>query len=111
MWAEAARLAVANIGRPSGNVRSASGQLVTVILNARSIPPKYAAITQGHRIYVRGTSLNTRTLAHELRHVAQIERFGRVRQAAEYGYWYARVGYNKHPLEQEARRAAGQPER
>jgi hypothetical protein len=108
---ESARLAVMNHDKEPATARSASGQMVEVIMHARGIPAKYKAVTQGHRIYVRGGDISVTTLTHELRHVAQIERTGRLRNAAEYGYWLARVGYNKHPLEQEARRAAGQPER
>jgi hypothetical protein len=84
--------------------------MVLVYFGARGIPKKYAAITSGHRIYARPV-VTKATMTHEMKHVEQIERDGFVLNAAKYGYWFGRVGYDKHPMENEARLAAGQPTR
>lgn len=45
--------------------------------------------------------------AHELIHLQQIERFGAVGFSARYLWWLARYGYERHPLEIEAREKSG----
>lgn len=44
-------------------------------------------------------------IRHEACHLAQIERLGRLRFSVHYLYWLARVGYDRHPMELEARAA------
>lgn len=55
-------------------------------------------------IYVLAEHMDDADLiAHELVHVEQIERMGRVRFLATYLWYQVRYGYALNPLEQEAR--------
>lgn len=57
-------------------------------------------------IYLRATEFNNPWLReHELQHIKQMHRLGRVRFVARYFYEMARYGYWQSPLEEEARRA------
>lgn len=57
-------------------------------------------------IYVkRGIRMSTALLAHELRHVAQIEEMGLPRYWGSYIAGLMKGGYDYHPMEEEARRA------
>lgn len=57
-------------------------------------------------IFVRGeTVLSTALLAHELCHVGQIEKKGLLRYWLTYLSGLARLGYDSHPMEVEARQA------
>lgn len=64
----------------------------------------------GHTIYLAGSSKeefikNKSWLLHELKHVEQYEKLGRIGFICRY-FWYSiRVGYYKNPLEAEARAA------
>lgn len=44
-------------------------------------------------------------IRHELKHLEQIERLGRLRFSVHYLYWLLKVGYRNHPMEIEARAA------
>lgn len=57
-------------------------------------------------IYLRGKYLFDPWLReHELCHIRQMERLGRVRFVVRYAYELARFGYWQSPLEEEARHA------
>lgn len=74
---------------------------------ALPIHPAFAAITLGRTVYVRGW-LRERPpglLAHELAHVAQFERMGWRGMLTAYGTLWLEYGYQRHPLEHEAREA------
>jgi hypothetical protein len=59
-----------------------------------------------HTIYVLpGHETNARLLRHELMHLEQIERDGRVLFTVKYLYWLVRYGYWMNPYEVEARAA------
>lgn len=45
--------------------------------------------------------------AHELIHLQQIQRYGAVGFTLRYLWWLARYGYERHPLEVEAREKSG----
>lgn len=60
-------------------------------------------------IYVMpGHESNQQVIRHELKHLEQIERDGRVLFGIKYVWWLARYGYRNNPYEVEARAAAGQ---
>ena len=65
----------------------------------------YAAFTFGSSIYVKGSTISERMLAHEEKHVEQFTRYGiigfMVRYLWELWWW----GYSDAPLEKEARNA------
>jgi hypothetical protein len=52
-----------------------------------------------------GYEHDTRLIRHELCHLQQIERDGRVRFALRYSWWLLRYGYRDNPYEVEARAA------
>ena len=57
-------------------------------------------------IYVLpGFEHDQRLLSHELCHLAQIERDGRIKFAIKYSWWTIRYGYWMNPYEIEARNA------
>jgi hypothetical protein len=82
---------------------------VTLCMNAQ-VPSGHVGITLGRRIFIQGTLdsskvEDTRLLVHELVHVRQRERFGRLGMMRQYGVEWARIlSYVDHPLEVEARR-------
>lgn len=58
-------------------------------------------------IYVmRGCENDERLIRHEMRHIEQIERDGRLLFSIKYLWWLARYGYWMNPYEVDARRAA-----
>ena len=69
----------------------------------------YRAITYGHVILSR-VPLEGRLLRHELHHVAQYEVLGPLYLPTYVALWLVR-GYRGHPLEEEARIAAGEAAR
>lgn len=83
---------------------------VRVVWPAR-IPTGHAGVTVGHRVHLARepdpTSIDDLTLVvHELVHVRQRERWGRIAMMQRYGVGWARVlSYRHHPLEIEARTA------
>ena len=52
-----------------------------------------------------GYPLDKRLLAHEQKHVEQVERDGRTVFIAKYLFWLFKYGYKKNPYETEAREA------
>jgi hypothetical protein len=71
----------------------------------RLVPKRFIAMTLGRTIHVRGTHLPVWVLRHELAHVRQWERYGRVGFLARYLWQCARYGYANAPLELEAEAA------
>ena len=69
----------------------------------------YWAITlPTRRVYVlREHARDLGLLAHEAIHLEQIDRLGAVRWTLVYLYQLARYGYERHPLEIEARERSG----
>jgi hypothetical protein len=59
-----------------------------------------------HAVYVLpGHEHDTRLIRHELCHLQQIERDGRLVFALRYSWWLLRYGYRNNPYEVEARAA------
>lgn len=83
-------------------VRTASGVLARLMLRAG-----FAGWTSFWRVvYVLpGHEHNERLLRHELAHLEQIERDGRILFALKYSWWTLRRGYWMNPYEIEARAA------
>lgn len=52
-----------------------------------------------------GSELDERLIRHEVAHLEQIERDGRLLFTLKYMWWLARYGYWNHPYEIEARAA------
>lgn len=70
------------------------------------IPRWAGGVTIGRDIFiVKGLEYNKRYLAHEITHVRQWRRYGPL-FVLIYLWQYITVGYDKMPLEREARRAA-----
>lgn len=70
------------------------------------------AVTLWNTVHAKnfsGAVLDAQSLNHELEHVRQWHRLGRVKFAVTYLWYQLRYGYNKNPLEQEARQVSGQP--
>jgi hypothetical protein len=60
--------------------------------------------------FLPGYEDNKRLIYHELKHLEQIERDGRVVFAVKYLWWLIKYGYNgPHPYEEEARQAERNP--
>ena len=78
------------------------------VKQSRWLPrPPHKAMTVGHTIYVRqGETMGIRTLAHELAHVAQYDRWGMAGMLWRVGWQRMRYGYRNSPLEIEARQVA-----
>ncbi len=57
-------------------------------------------------VYVlEGYQDNTRLLRHEMKHIEQIKRDGKVLFSVRYLWWFLRYGYYENPYEVEARQA------
>ena len=69
------------------------------------VPKRFVAMTLGRTIHVRGTHLPVWVMRHELAHVRQWERYGKVGFLARYLWQCARYGYANAPLELEAEAA------
>lgn len=68
----------------------------------------YRAITMPWRtIYILDEVYQSDIIRHELVHIAQIERMGALKFTAVYLWYLLRYGYDKHPLEIEARETSG----
>lgn len=75
----------------------------------RRIFPWATAITLGHTVlfkYPEEHYVGRNTIAHELVHVAQIEREGLLKFYAKYLWYNIRYGYKDNPYEIEARETA-----
>lgn len=57
-----------------------------------------------------GYEFNEQLLRHELKHLEQIERDGRILFSVKYLWWLARYGYWLNPYEIEARAAESNPD-
>lgn len=68
-------------------------------------PFGFAAITIGRHIFTWREALSSRDLAHERCHVAQWARYGWLGFLIRYCWHSVRHGYQKNPLEVEARQA------
>ncbi len=81
---------------------------VLVTTGAR-IPSGHDGLTLGIRVFIAGeiqpdSADDMALLIHELVHVRQCRRYGRLTMMRQYGVEWARVlSYNDHPLEVEAR--------
>jgi hypothetical protein len=57
-------------------------------------------------IYVMpGYEHATWLIRHEIKHLEQIKRDGRIWFAIKYSYWFIKYGYHRNPYEVEAREA------
>jgi len=65
------------------------------------------AFTFKNHIFVRDSSIAPELLAHESVHVEQYKRLGTIKFLAMYLYYSIKYGYEKNPLEVEARKANG----
>ena len=61
------------------------------------------ALTIWRHILVRRSGITVETLRHELMHVEQFGRWGVVGFFARYWYWQIARGYDRNPIEIEAR--------
>ncbi|MCX6354023.1 MAG: hypothetical protein NTZ78_03845 [Candidatus Aureabacteria bacterium] len=77
---------------------------IEIVERARLIAPDIEAITVGYGIYIHSGYWGVRSLvAHELVHVAQVEKLGGIRQFYEhYMGECVQYGYPNGPMEQEA---------
>ncbi len=95
------------IGGVCGDLDLASIRLV----ERSRIPTGHAGITFGSTVFVTRElssmdESDMRLLVHELTHVRQARRFGRIGMARRYGVeWCRCLSYENHPLEIEARNA------
>lgn len=87
--------------------------MVRIVRVPFPIPPwARAQVLLPGMILVRGDVAVTRALiAHELEHVRQIEELGLIRYWARYLRLLIRRGYERHPMEAEARLAEAHPSR
>ncbi|MCK7545231.1 hypothetical protein MLC59_13770 [Marinobacter bryozoorum] len=75
-----------------------------VAVHTGLLGPNIAGITFGHSVLIRQGHGNIRLLSHELRHVQQYEHYGSVAAFLnDYLQQIAEVGYEKAPLELDAR--------
>lgn len=83
---------------------------VKIIYNS-PIPPKpYTAMALGNLVLVRASSIEVRTLAHELVHVDQYKRLGMFKFLVSWGFQYLTKGYWNIDLEKEAYQKENDPE-
>lgn len=81
-----------------------SSELREAALATGLIGPSTAGITLGYGIYIRRNQVNSRLLSHEFRHVYQYEQAGSIADfLPTYLEQIANVGYEKAPLELDAR--------
>jgi hypothetical protein len=71
----------------------------------RFVPERFVGITLNRTIHLRGKHLPVWLLRHEVQHVRQWHRYGRVGFLVRYLWQCARYGYTNAPLEIEARAA------
>jgi hypothetical protein len=102
--AEPRRIRIAFVDR----VPLPGGPLLERIAQRLGLPgADVAGLTLGHGIFIRGDTLSTSLLAHECRHVQQVEAAGSLRAfLGEYLRQVARHGYADAPFEADARTAA-----
>ena len=75
-------------------------------------PKSIRATVIGRTIYIKkGYLVSQISLPHELIHIEQWHRLGSIKFSIMYLYYQIRYGYDKNPLEQEARKLSGEPER
>lgn len=67
------------------------------------LPERFAAFVFGRTIYVRGQEMSEATYLHELCHVCQFARYGLFGFLARYLWWQVVRGYERNPIEVEAR--------
>lgn len=81
-----------------------AGPLVRAILRMR----KAKGVTYPWGIYVMpGEEKNAGLIAHERVHAQQVERMGAVWYLVKYSAMWLRYGYERHPMEIEAREKSG----
>ena len=81
------------------------------LVEGARIPTRHVGVTFGSTVFVArrmdaADRRDARLLVHELTHVRQARRYGRVGMARRYGVeWCRCLSYHHHPFELEARRA------
>lgn len=75
-----------------------------VVVHTGLLGPGMAGVTFGHSVLIRQGHGDIRLFSHEFRHVQQYERYGSIAAfLSDYLRQIAEVGYEKAPLEQDAR--------
>lgn len=70
---------------------------------ARQLPEGTVAFTFGDTVYVRGARLTQAEQLHEAEHVMQFRKYGKLGFLVRYFVYTLRYGYQRNPLEVQAR--------